>query len=200
MFRPDALNPGNSEFTAASEAAYRLLTAAVERCHEAGRLHGRSAEVVAVSAWSLVHGLSALSISGRLSERITEQIAATGAAVDLFTAAVLPPRAPKPAPTRRRPRQSLHLDRTISMGIPQRNSWKKARMSLTGWPGDSMAAKGPPWSMSVQRVTLWSGSRRGRMPMSWPSWMKAVVRRMARAGCPSWGWRSRRRPSFRRCR
>jgi len=93
MFRLDALDPGNAEFAAASEAAYRLLTATVERCRAAGRLHGRPPEVVAVSAWSLVHGLSALWISGRLSERIAEQDPQRLAAAvsDLFVEAVLPP-------------------------------------------------------------------------------------------------------------
>ncbi len=91
MFRLDALNPGNAEFVAASEAAYGLLTATVDRCRAAGRLHGRSPEVVAVSAWSLVHGLSALWISGRLSERIAEQDPQRLAAAvsDLFVEAVL---------------------------------------------------------------------------------------------------------------
>jgi AcrR family transcriptional regulator len=93
MFRLDALDPGNAEFAAASEAAYGLLTATVERCRAAGRLHGRPPEVVAVSAWSLVHGLSALWISGRLSERIAEQDPQRLAAAvsDLFVEAVLPP-------------------------------------------------------------------------------------------------------------
>jgi AcrR family transcriptional regulator len=93
MFRLDALEPGNAEFVAASEAAYELLTAAVERCRADGRLHGRSTEVVTVSAWSLVHGLSALWISGRLSERIAEQDPQrlATAVSDLFTEAVLPP-------------------------------------------------------------------------------------------------------------
>jgi AcrR family transcriptional regulator len=93
MFRLDALDPVNPEFVAASEAAYELLTATIERCRSAGRLHGRSPEVVAVSAWSLVHGLSALWLSGRLSERITEQdpqrLAAKVSA--LFVDTVLPP-------------------------------------------------------------------------------------------------------------
>ena len=93
MFRLDALDPGNAEFAAASEAAYGLLTATVERCRAAGRLHGRPPEVVAVSAWSLVHGLSALWISGRLPERIAEQDPQRLAAAvsDLFVEAVLPP-------------------------------------------------------------------------------------------------------------
>lgn len=94
MFRLDVLNAEDRQFVAASEAAYALLTATVERCEAAGRLHGRPAEVVAVSAWSLVHGLAALWLSGRLSERIAEQdphrLAA--AVAELFVDAVLPPR------------------------------------------------------------------------------------------------------------
>lgn len=95
MFRLDALVPDNAEFTAASEAAYGLLVATIERCRAAGRLHGRSPELVAVSAWSLVHGLSALWISGRLSERITEQDPERLAAAvsGLFVEAVLPEKA-----------------------------------------------------------------------------------------------------------
>jgi len=93
MFRLDALNPDDPAFAAASEAAYGLLTATIERCRDAGRLHGRSPEVVAVSAWSVVHGLSALWLSGRLAERITEQDPQRLAAAvsDLFVDAVLPP-------------------------------------------------------------------------------------------------------------
>lgn len=93
MFRLDALDRGNQSFTQASEAAYALLTATIERCRVAGRLHGRPPEVVAVSAWSLVHGFAALWLSGRLSERLAEQdperLAA--AVADLFVEAVLPP-------------------------------------------------------------------------------------------------------------
>jgi AcrR family transcriptional regulator len=100
MFRLDALDPGNAEFAAASETAYGLLTATIERCRAAGHLHGRSPELVAVSAWSLVHGLAALWISGRLPERIAEQDPQRLAAAvsDLFTQAVLPPPAPAPRP------------------------------------------------------------------------------------------------------
>ena len=79
--------------------AYELLTATIERCRAAGRLQGRSPEVVAVSAWSLVHGLSALWISGRLSERITEQDPQrlAGALSDLFVSTVLPPQSARSA-------------------------------------------------------------------------------------------------------
>lgn len=91
MFRLDALDPANSEFIAASETAYALLLATIERCRASGRLHGRSPELVAVSAWSLVHGLAALWISGRLSERIAEQDPERLAAAvsDLFVATVM---------------------------------------------------------------------------------------------------------------
>ncbi|MGH3256659.1 MAG: hypothetical protein ACRDOU_14915, partial [Streptosporangiaceae bacterium] len=73
--------------------AYGLLIETVERRRVAGRLHGRSPEVVAVSAWSMVHGLSALWISGRLAERLTEQDPQRLAAAvsDPFVDAVLPP-------------------------------------------------------------------------------------------------------------
>ncbi|MGN6794524.1 MAG: TetR/AcrR family transcriptional regulator [Streptosporangiaceae bacterium] len=93
MFRMDVLNQEDPAFIRASEAAYALLTTTIERCRAAGRLHGRSTEVVAVSAWSLVHGLAALWLSGRLSERITEQDPHRLAAAvsELFVEAVLPP-------------------------------------------------------------------------------------------------------------
>ncbi|MGH3396884.1 MAG: TetR/AcrR family transcriptional regulator [Streptosporangiaceae bacterium] len=95
MFRLDALNRDDPRFTAASETAYGLLLATIERCRAEGRLHGRPPELVAVSAWSMVHGLSALWISGRLAERIIEQDPRRLAAAvsDLFAEAVLPEQA-----------------------------------------------------------------------------------------------------------
>jgi AcrR family transcriptional regulator len=96
MFRLDVLDQQDHGFAEASDAAYALLTATVDRCGAAGHLHGRDPEVVAVSAWSLVHGLSALWISGRLSERLggqePERLAA--AVTDLFIETVLPPPEP----------------------------------------------------------------------------------------------------------
>jgi hypothetical protein len=52
--------------------------------------------VVAVSAWALVHGLSALWISGRLAGRISEQDPERPAAdvTRLFVQAILPAAAP----------------------------------------------------------------------------------------------------------
>src|SRR5262249_30980489 len=92
MFRPDLLDVHDLAFGAASDAAYTLLTATIERCRAAGRLHGRSVEVVAVSAWSIVTGLAALWLSGRLAERTSEpdpqRLAA--AVTELFVEAILP--------------------------------------------------------------------------------------------------------------
>jgi AcrR family transcriptional regulator len=72
MFRLDLLDVGDVDFVAASEAAYGLLVSTIVRCREEGWLAGAEPEVVAVAAWSLVHGLSGLWISGRLTERILE--------------------------------------------------------------------------------------------------------------------------------
>ena len=72
MFRVDLLDADDPEFVAASEAAYSLLQTTIERCRQEGRLGGRDPEVVAVGAWSLVHGFAALWLSGRLAERIDE--------------------------------------------------------------------------------------------------------------------------------
>jgi Tetracyclin repressor-like, C-terminal domain len=66
------LHSEDARFVNASEVAYALLTSTIEQCRRENRLGGREPELVAVSAWSLVHGLSALWLSGRLSERIVE--------------------------------------------------------------------------------------------------------------------------------
>lgn len=73
MFRLDLVNADDPDFTAASEGAYALLVSTVARCQSEGFLGRNDPEVVAVSAWSMVHGLAALWISGRLGERIREQ-------------------------------------------------------------------------------------------------------------------------------
>jgi len=73
MFRLELLNADDPAFVAASEAAYSLLVVTVARCRSEGFLVESDPEVVAVSAWSMVHGLAALWISGRLAERIHEQ-------------------------------------------------------------------------------------------------------------------------------
>lgn len=73
MFRLELLDRDDQDFVAASEAAYALLAGTVQRCRQEGSLGGWEPETVAVAAWSLVHGLASLWISGRLSERIGEQ-------------------------------------------------------------------------------------------------------------------------------
>lgn len=96
MFRADLLDPDDQDLIAARDTLNGLLVDAVERCREAGYLRDRPAMVVAASAWSLVHGLAALWISGRLSERTGEhdpqRIAK--AVTELFVQAVMPPPAP----------------------------------------------------------------------------------------------------------
>jgi AcrR family transcriptional regulator len=97
MFRLDALDTDDPAFQASSEAAYSFLTTTIEQCRAEGRLGAHDPEIVTVSAWSLVHGLAALLISGRLSDRIREQdphrLAAAVSA--LFVECVLDP--PEPA-------------------------------------------------------------------------------------------------------
>jgi len=73
MFRLDLLNADDPGFVAASDGAFSLLVSTVARCQSEGFLGRHDPEVVAVSAWSMVHGLAALWISGRLGERIREK-------------------------------------------------------------------------------------------------------------------------------
>jgi AcrR family transcriptional regulator len=93
MFRLDALDLDDQAFQAASEAAYSLLTSTIERCRAERRLGDLDPEMVTVSAWSLVHGLAALLISGRLSDRIREQDPSrlAAAVAKLFVEGVLEP-------------------------------------------------------------------------------------------------------------
>jgi len=93
MFRLDALNPDDPELAAARDVVYGLLTEAVTHCHAAGRLHGRPPDLVTATAWSLAHGLSALWISGHLSQRTGEKDPQrmAQAALDMFVEAILPP-------------------------------------------------------------------------------------------------------------
>jgi AcrR family transcriptional regulator len=104
MFRLDILHPEDERFVAASEVAYALLTSTIEQCRLEDRLGGREPELVAVSAWSLVHGLSALWLSGRLSERIVETDVDRLAAriSQLFVDSVLTPSPPATPANRRR--------------------------------------------------------------------------------------------------
>ncbi len=99
MFRPELLDPQDAALVAASDAAYALLRATVDRCRLEGLLDGADPETVAVAAWSLVHGLASLWLSGRMEGRIAEtdpdHLAAAVCA--LFVSRVLP--RPRPVPS-----------------------------------------------------------------------------------------------------
>ncbi len=69
MFRVDMLDPNDAAFAEWSNRAFALLSETVARCIEERRLDPATAEPLAVAAWSLVHGLAKLWISGRLGKR-----------------------------------------------------------------------------------------------------------------------------------
>jgi AcrR family transcriptional regulator len=73
MFRPVASGQETPELLMAREAAYGVLTSTMQRCAREGYLDGIDPEIATVGAWSIVHGLAALWLSGRLSERIQER-------------------------------------------------------------------------------------------------------------------------------
>ncbi len=69
MFRVDMLDPGDAAYTEWSNRAFGLLSETVARCIQERGLDPGAAEPLAVAAWSLVHGLAKLWISGRLGKR-----------------------------------------------------------------------------------------------------------------------------------
>lgn len=91
MFRADVLDVRDPTLIQATEGAYELLTSTVAECALEGALKGRDPAVVAIAAWSLVHGLATLWTSGWLAGRAPvhdpNQLAAMVA--DLFVDAVL---------------------------------------------------------------------------------------------------------------
>jgi AcrR family transcriptional regulator len=72
MFRLDALDETSPELQESSDLAFGLLVATIERCQQEGRLADGEEILVALSAWSIVHGLASLWISGQLQGRIAE--------------------------------------------------------------------------------------------------------------------------------
>ena len=70
MFRFDALDEDAPELVQATDAAYSLLSATIERCRLEGSLGDLDPTLVGVSAWSIVHGLASLWISGWLTSRV----------------------------------------------------------------------------------------------------------------------------------
>jgi AcrR family transcriptional regulator len=93
MFRVDALDTTSPALTQVTDATYALLGDTIRRCAEEGALGGRDPALVSISAWSLVHGLASLWISGWLEGRApTADPEVLGAAVaSLFVEAVLTP-------------------------------------------------------------------------------------------------------------
>jgi AcrR family transcriptional regulator len=74
MFRPaSTLDMEDPDLLVAREAAYGVLTNILQRCAREGFLDGIDTELAMISAWSIVHGLAALWLSGRLRERVGER-------------------------------------------------------------------------------------------------------------------------------
>ncbi len=69
MFRIDMLDPEDASYLKWSHRAFKLLTQTVARCIQERQLDPEMSEPLAVAAWSLVHGLAKLWISGRLGKR-----------------------------------------------------------------------------------------------------------------------------------
>jgi AcrR family transcriptional regulator len=73
MFRPSVArlseDPGLRQ---ARDAAFGVLHDALRRCARDGWLPGIPPDVAAVAAWSIMHGLAALWLSGRLGERTSQ--------------------------------------------------------------------------------------------------------------------------------
>jgi len=98
------------------------------------------------------------------------------------------PTRPPPGPTSaRRPTSADASAGWASAGQPRR-SWKKARTSATSSSGTSSAAKWPPWSRSVQRVTLFDVSQYRRIATSWAVARTAVGTPEFGRGAQERGW------------
>jgi AcrR family transcriptional regulator len=71
MFGPEIRDKAaHPSLQAASERAFGLLVAAIVEAQRAGRVRAGDPKDLAVAAWALVHGLSALIIDGQLKERV----------------------------------------------------------------------------------------------------------------------------------
>jgi len=90
MFRAELIDVENEDYVRATDAAYGPLIATVEAAAEQGYLKGDHV-VAAASAWSLVHGLAALWISGRMQERTraSDPNALAEAVTSLFVSSVM---------------------------------------------------------------------------------------------------------------
>jgi AcrR family transcriptional regulator len=71
MFGPEIRDKtAHPSLHAAAQRAFGLLVATVADAQRAGRVRRGDPEELAIAAWSLVHGLSALLIDGQLKERV----------------------------------------------------------------------------------------------------------------------------------
>jgi len=61
------------DFVEISQKNFQQVVALVEECQAAGLLHPGSADLLAVSIWSLVHGFSALLLEQQISHHILER-------------------------------------------------------------------------------------------------------------------------------
>ncbi|HUP35457.1 MAG TPA: TetR/AcrR family transcriptional regulator [Candidatus Limnocylindria bacterium] len=55
---------------AAGERTFALLVQAITECQAVGQVRGGAPEDLAVGAWSIVHGLAALLVDGKLKDRV----------------------------------------------------------------------------------------------------------------------------------
>jgi AcrR family transcriptional regulator len=70
MFGPEVRDKSaHPALKAASERAFGLLVGAIVEAQRAGRVRRGNPEDLAVAAWAIVHGLSALLIDGQLTQR-----------------------------------------------------------------------------------------------------------------------------------
>jgi AcrR family transcriptional regulator len=73
MFRPGALDEANPDLELAREAAYGVLLSTLHRCQREGQLEGVDVELATVLAWSTMHGIAGLLLSGRMNARVGER-------------------------------------------------------------------------------------------------------------------------------
>jgi AcrR family transcriptional regulator len=74
MFGPEIRDKSaHPTLKAAGDRAFGLLVAAIADGQRAGRVQRGDAEELAIAAWALVHGLSALIIDGQLRKRVPNE-------------------------------------------------------------------------------------------------------------------------------
>ena len=77
MFGPEIRDKSaHPTLKAAGDRAFGLLVGAIADGQRAGRVQRGNAEELAIAAWALVHGLSALIIDGQLRKRVPNERAA----------------------------------------------------------------------------------------------------------------------------